>query len=95
MTPQGREVARGHLRIAAAPSSRTRSGTENRLALLLRALLISARVALRSAAAWGAAAVALLPLAVHRAPLGRRRRPQPRREARVIPFQPRRQAMPR
>jgi hypothetical protein len=94
VTPQGREVARGHLRIATAPAT-ARSRADNRLLLLLRALLVSARVALRSAAAWGAAAVALLPLAIRRAPLGRRRRPQPRREARVIPFQPRRQAMPR
>lgn len=90
----GREVARGHLRLATAPSP-ARRRAENRIALVLYALLASARVALRSAAAWGAAAMALLPLLVRRAPVGRRRHQQPRREARVIPFQPRRQALPR
>jgi hypothetical protein len=89
----GSQVARGHLHLAPVPSDRP---PENRLALALRALLAAIRVAWITARAWISAAFALSPLLWHRAPLGRRLRPQPRREARVIPFQPRRkQAAPR
>jgi hypothetical protein len=48
-----------------------------------------------TAVAWLSAALAMLPLVWRRAPLGRRLNRQPRRDARVIPFQPRRQALPR
>jgi hypothetical protein len=40
-------------------------------------------------------ALALAPLLWRRAPVGRRLRAQAPREARVIPFQPRRTALPR
>jgi len=45
--------------------------------------------------AWAAAVLALGPLLVRRAPAGRRLRQRRPREARVIPFQPRRRAVPR
>jgi hypothetical protein len=90
----GPQVARGHLRLATAPSGRR--SPDNRFILALRALAVALRVAWITAAAWVSASLALTPLLWRRAPLGRRLRPQPRREARVIPFQPRRQqAMPR
>jgi hypothetical protein len=45
--------------------------------------------------AWFMAALALLPLLARRAPVGRRLRQRPPKEARIIPFQPRRRALPR
>ncbi|BDG01655.1 hypothetical protein [Anaeromyxobacter oryzae] len=94
MPHSGPQVARGHLRLAPAPAGRPRP--EKRFVLAFRALAVALRVAWVTATAWIAAALALTPLLWRRAPLGRRLRPQARREARVIPFQPRRQqAMPR
>lgn len=43
--------------------------------------------------AWAAAALALLPVVLRRAPVGRRLHQRPAREARIIPFQPRRRAV--
>lgn len=93
MPHSGPEVARGHLHLAPAPTVRR---PEHRIVLVLRALLVALRVAWTTGTAWIAAALALSPLLWRREPLGRRLRPQSRRDARVIPFQPRRkQAVPR
>jgi hypothetical protein len=93
VTHSGPQAARGHLRLATAAAGRR---PENRFALAVRALAVAFRVAWVTATAWMAAALALSPLLWRRSPLGRRIRPQVRREARVIPFQPRRQqALPR
>jgi hypothetical protein len=89
----GPQAARAHLHLASAPAGRR--PVESRLALTASALLIAISVTWLTVVAWIAATLALLPLAWHRAPLGRRLRPRPPREARVIPFQPRRQALPR
>lgn len=93
MPNPGPPLARPHLRLASAPSARPRP--ESRVALLARALAVTALAVWVTFAAWIAAALALAPLLVRRAPLGRRVRPAAQREARVIPFQPRRQALPR
>ncbi len=85
-------ASRSHLRLATVPPPR-RAG-ERRLFLLLRAAFAAVALLWVTLVAWGAATVALLPLAFRRAPLGRRLRP-PRRDARVIPFQPGRRAMTR
>lgn len=90
----GHPVARGHLRLASVPAPHR---GDRRLALFVRLVLATALLAWRTAAAWLAVVIALVPLLWRRAPVGRRLRP-PRREARVIPFQPRRparQALPR
>jgi hypothetical protein len=67
--------------------------------LLLRAALSALAIFVRSVAARAGAALALVPVAWWRAPLGRRASPIASRQARVIPFQPRRhpqqQAIPR
>jgi hypothetical protein len=89
----GTPVARGHLRLAGAPVPRR--PTQNRLVMSLRAVLCVLGVVWFTLAAWVAAAPALLPLAWRRAPVGHRLRPRPPQEARVIPFQPRRRAVPR
>jgi hypothetical protein len=86
-------VARGHLRLASSPSGRGR--LEHRFLLFLRAFGAGLAIAWFTVAAWIAVTLALVPLLWRRAPLGRRLRPPERREARVIPFQPRRQALPR
>lgn len=93
MSQSEHPVARGHLRLATAPSGRRR--LEHRFLLFLRAFGAGLAVAWLTVAAWMAVTLALLPLVLRRAPLGRRLRPPERREARVIPFQPRRQALPR
>ncbi len=95
MPPQGHPAARSHLRLASAPGSRERR--DRKLFLVLRAALAAFLLAWTTAAAYVATVLALLPLVWRRAPLGRRLHP-PRREARVIPFQPKRpqrQALPR
>lgn len=92
MQQPGTPVARGHLRLASAPAPRRRAG--NPLAAWLRAFLAVLGVAWLTAAGWLAASVALLPLVWRRAPAGHRLRRRSR-EARIIPFQPRRQALPR
>jgi hypothetical protein len=61
----------------------------------VRAWLATLISLLVTVAAWFMAALALLPLLARRAPVGRRLRQRPAREARIIPFQPRRRAMPR
>lgn len=84
--------ARGHLRLASAPASH---GPGRRIATHLRAWVATLAALLATVMAWCMAALALVPLLVRRAPLGRRLHQRPRREARVIPFQPRRRAVPR
>jgi hypothetical protein len=88
----GTPFARGHLRLASAPISH---GVGRRMAAHMRAGLAMLLALLSTLAAWFMAALALLPLLTRRAPAGRRLRQRPAREARVIPFQPRRRAVPR
>jgi hypothetical protein len=90
LASSGHPVVRGHLRLATAPASALRR--DSRLLLLARAALAILVLAWYTAVAWIGVALALVPLLWRRAPLGRRLRPQPPREARVIPFQPHRQA---
>ena len=92
MPQSGPPVTRGHLRLA-TPVDAPRA--ENRALLVLRAAATAVTMVWSTVAAWVAAAFALAPLVWRRAPLGRRARPMPPREARIIPFQPRRQALPR
>jgi hypothetical protein len=90
----GQPVARGHLRLASAPALHRK---DRRLLLFVRAAMAAIMLGWLTVAAWFATAVALAPLLWRRAPSGRRVRP-PRRDARVIPLEPRRsarQAMPR
>jgi hypothetical protein len=93
----GPSVVRGHLRLAPPPGARP--ATESRARLVLRAVVSTLVVLLRSIAAQLGAVLALAPVAWRRAPLGRRASPLSTRQARVIPFQPRRhpqqQAIPR
>lgn len=93
MPNSGPPVARGHLRLATAPVDAPRA--ENRALLVFRAAATAVVMVWLTVAAWFAAAFALAPLMWRRAPLNRRVRPMPPREARIIPFQPRRQALPR
>ncbi len=92
MQQPGTPFARGHLRLASAPNPH---GAGRRMAAHLRAWVVLLAAVLTTLAAWVMAALALLPLAVRRGPAGRRVRERPSREARVIPFQPRRRALPR
>ncbi len=85
-------VARGHLKLAHAPLPRR--ARERRTFLLVRAALVALAVSWITAVAWISAGLALLPLAWRRSPRGQRLRPI-RREARVIPFQPRERALQR
>lgn len=89
MAHPGPPASRGHLRLAVAAAPRR---VDSRFVLLLRAAAAALAMLWLTAAAWLTAALALAPLVWRRAPLGRRVRPMPPREARVIPFQPRRQA---
>ncbi len=93
MPHSGPSVSRGHLRLASLPAAPRR--VESRAMLFVRAAAAALAMLWLTAAAWLSAALALAPLAFRRAPLGRRVSPMPPREARVIPFQPRRQALPR
>jgi hypothetical protein len=61
----------------------------------LRAWLSVAALLGSTLLAWCGAALALAPLLVRRGPVGRRLRPRRAQEARIIPFQPRRRALPR
>lgn len=90
--PGRRSIAGNHLRLATVPAPQRRG--QRRVVLFLRAVLAAFVLTWLTLVAWGAAVVALLPLVWRRAPLGRRLRP-PRPEARVIPFQPGRRALPR
>lgn len=89
----GHPVVRGHLRLASTPAAPRRR--DSRAFLLARAVVAVLVLTWYTAVAWAGVALALLPLVFRRAPLGRRLRPPPPREARVIPFQPHRQAVPR
>jgi hypothetical protein len=91
----GPPAARGHLRLAGPPADR-RHAVESRGVLLLRAVLAALTLFLLSVLAWFSAALALVPLAWRRAPMGVRLRPLRPREARIIPFERARQkALPR
>jgi hypothetical protein len=85
--------SRAHLRLASAPAARAAS--EGRLLHRLRALGAAVALAVATLAAWWSTALALAPVLWRRFPAGRRLRAQAPREARVIPFQPRRTALPR
>lgn len=61
----------------------------------MRAAFAMLALAWYTVVAWIGVGLALMPLVWRRAPLGRRLRPPPPREARVIPFQPHRHALPR
>jgi hypothetical protein len=86
-------LARGRLRLAPAPEARRR--VDSRGVLLVRGMLVSAVLLWLALVACIVATIALLPLLWRGAPLGRRLRPPAPREARIIPFQARRQALPR
>lgn len=88
----GTPFARGHLRLASAP---VRRGPGRWMAAHARAWLSILASFLATLVAWFMATLALLPLLGRRAPVGRRLRRQAPREARIIPFQPRRRALPR
>lgn len=90
MRHPGTPFARGHLRLASAPG---RHGPGRRLARRLRAWVAMLVALLATLLAWAAAALALLPVVLRRAPVGRRLHQRPAREARIIPFQPRRRAV--
>ncbi|HYG66894.1 MAG TPA: hypothetical protein VD838_04515 [Anaeromyxobacteraceae bacterium] len=90
MAYSGHPVVRGHLRLATSPIAAP--PRESRFLLLARAALAVLALAWYTAVAWIGVGLALVPLLWRRAPLGRRLRPHPPREARVIPFQPHRQA---
>ncbi len=93
MPHSGPPVSRGHLRLAVIPDAPQR--VDGRLVLFVRAAATALAMVWITVAAWLSAAIALAPLVWRRAPLGRRVRPMAPREARVIPFQPRRQALTR
>jgi hypothetical protein len=61
----------------------------------MRALSAALALAFATVVAWLSTAVAMVPLLWRRGPTGRRLRAQAAREARVIPLQPRRTALPR
>lgn len=86
MSHSGPPAARGHLRLAGPPAERRRV-TESRVVLFVRAAAAAVLLAILSVFAWTLAALALLPLALRRAPVGVRLRPLHPREARVIPFE--------
>lgn len=92
--PANTPLTRGHLRLAPAPAQEPRR-RDGRAALAARGLAVAIALGWLALVAWVSAAVALLPLLWSGAPLGRRLRPPAPREARIIPFQARRQALPR
>lgn len=96
MPHPGPPATRGHLRLAGSPPER-RKVAESRVLLLARACAAATLLALLTLFAWALAALALLPVAWRRAPVGVRLRPLRPREARVIPFERRREreALPR
>jgi hypothetical protein len=84
-----------HLRLAGPPAERRRL-RESRAALVARAVLATVALAALTVVAWALAALALLPLAWRRAPVGVRLRPLHPRQAQVIPFErQRREALTR
>jgi len=95
LSQSSRPATRGHLRLAGLPVER-RPVAESRAALLLRAAAAQVALVLLTCIAWIAAALALLPIAWRRAPVGVRLRPLRPREARIIPFhRPRQKALTR
>jgi hypothetical protein len=93
----GPPATRGHLRLAGSPPER-RKVSESRALLLAGAAVAAIVLAALTLIAWVLAALALLPVVWRRAPVGVRLRPLRPREARVIPFEPRRErekALPR
>jgi hypothetical protein len=94
----GPPAQRGHLRLAPPPAEPARP--DARVLLYFRAAVASLALAFATVVAWTSGALALVPLLWRRSPVGGRLRPLHAREARVIPFQPRRaqpqqQALPR
>jgi hypothetical protein len=89
----GPTQSRVHLRLAPAPAGRPRG--DGRILLRARALAAAIVLAIATILAWVSTAVALVPVVWRRGPTGRRLRAETTRAARVIPFQPRRTALPR
>ena len=96
MSHPGPPAARGHLRLAGPPVERRRVA-ESRIVLLTGAAAAAFVLFALTLLAWIAAALAMLPLVLRRAPVGVRLRPLHPREARVIPFERARgrEALPR
>jgi hypothetical protein len=93
--PGSPPAARGHLRLAGPPAERRRL-RESRLGLVARAVVAAVVLAALTVLAWALAALAILPLAWRRAPVGVRLRPLHPRQAQIIPFErPRREALTR
>lgn len=90
LTPTTR-LARGHLRLASGPARSSGS----RLAKHARAWMAALSALIGTVVAWCLALPALMPVLIRRAPIGRRLHQRRLREARIIPFQPRRRAVPR
>ena len=78
--------ARGHLRLAGPPAERRRI-RESRAALVASAAVAAVVLTVLTVFAWVLTALALLPLAWRRAPVGVRLRPLLPRQAQVIPFE--------
>ena len=96
--PHSGPPAQRHLRLAPPPAEPPRA--DARILLYFRAAVASVALVLATIVAWTSGALALVPLLWRRSPVGGRLRPLHAREARVIPFQPRRaqpqqQALPR
>ena len=92
MSPTGRHVVRGHLRLAYNPPRAAEA--RSRVELLVRAMIARMRIFLLNLIALAGAILALAPLLVRRRPVGHRTQ-VPRTVARVIPLPPRRRASPR
>jgi hypothetical protein len=82
----GPPAARGHLRLAGPPAARRRL-RESRIALVARAVVAGIVLTALTVLGWLLAALALLPLAWRRAPVGVRLHPLHPRQAQVIPFE--------
>lgn len=93
MPLSGPQQSRAHLRLA--PVSAARSRQDGQLWLRLRALGAALALAIATVAVWVSTALAFAPLLWRGRPVGRRLRAPAARDARVIPFQPRRTALPR
>lgn len=89
MPQSGPSAQRGHLRLAPPPAEP--APADARVVLYLRAAAAWLALGVATAIAWMSGALALVPLLWRRTPVGGRLRPLHAREARVIPFQPRRQ----
>jgi hypothetical protein len=84
--------ARGHLRLASAPAD---PGAARRVGARLGAGWVAFVARWRTATAWAASGLALMPLLLRRKPAGRRLRARSAPRARVIPFPGRKRALPR